>query len=69
LASGDVVARRVQVDRNICLGNALCVDLAPEFFELDDADVSVVKGAPTEDDVWAAMRACPTQAIFVSESD
>jgi len=51
------------------LGNALCVDLAPAFFELDDADVSVVKGAPTEDDVWAAMRACPTQAIFVSESD
>ena len=57
---------RVQVDRNICLGNALCAALLPDVFELDDSDIAVVKGAPDEEEVEAAIRACPTQAIFVA---
>ena len=58
---------RVQVDRNICLGNALCTELAPDYFELDDSDIAVVKGTPGEDEVEEALRACPTQAIFVTD--
>jgi ferredoxin len=59
---------RVQVDRNVCLGNALCVALFPDFFDLDDEeDVAVVKGTPSEHDVQEAIRACPTQAIGVTD--
>jgi len=61
------MARSVRVDENICLGNGLCVDLAPQYFELDEDDLSVVKGSPSEDDVLEAIRACPTQAIYVVE--
>jgi len=58
---------RIAVDRGTCLGNGLCVGYAPQFFELDDSDVAVVKGSPTEDDVAEALRACPAQAIHVLE--
>jgi len=56
---------RIAVDGATCLGNGLCVDYAPQFFELDDSDVAVVKGSPTEDDVAEAIWACPAQAIHV----
>jgi len=61
------VMGRIAVDGGACLGNGLCVGYAPQFFELDDSDVAVVKGSPTEDDVAEAIAACPTQAIHVLE--
>jgi ferredoxin len=61
----------VTVDPKRCQGHARCWALAPDVFEIDDwgyshaADVEV----PPEhsDDAWRAVRACPEQAITVSE--
>ena len=34
---------RVEVDRDRCEGNAICVGIAPDLFELDDDDYAVMK--------------------------
>jgi ferredoxin len=58
----------VEVDRNLCIGSADCVDTAPDVFELDDEDKAVVidpDGAPF-DDVLEAAQNCPVTAILVT---
>jgi ferredoxin len=37
---------RVEVDRDRCEGNAVCVGIAPDIFDLDDEDYAVVKKDP-----------------------
>ncbi len=59
---------RVEVDRDLCIGSAVCVASAPQVFELDDegkARVIDPDGAPT-DEIVEAARNCPVTAIFVS---
>ncbi|HEY5843790.1 MAG TPA: ferredoxin [Mycobacterium sp.] len=34
---------RVEVDRDRCEGNAVCVGIAPDLFDLDDEDYAVMK--------------------------
>ena len=36
---------RVHVDRDRCEGNAICVGIAPDLFELDDDDYASFRGA------------------------
>ncbi|HPY22825.1 MAG: ferredoxin [Actinomycetota bacterium] len=50
---------RVVVDRDRCEGNAVCVGIAPNLFELDDDDYVVV----TKDPIPAAAVALAEQAI------
>ncbi|TAM72258.1 ferredoxin [Mycobacterium sp.] len=58
---------RVVVDRDRCEGNAFCVNIAPEVFELDDDEYSVVKIDPIPPEqealVEQAIAACPRAAI------
>jgi ferredoxin len=60
------VSRQVRVDPRLCEAHALCVDLAPDVFDLDDDDLATNDQTPDEsrwDDVEAAIAACPRQAI------
>lgn len=58
---------RVEVDRERCEGNAICVNLVPALFELDEDDYSVVKldPVPEELEVLAAkaVAECPRVAL------
>jgi ferredoxin len=57
---------RVRVDPRLCEGHALCIDLAPEVFDLSDDDVATCDERPSKssrDAVTAAMNACPRGAI------
>lgn len=59
----------VHVDLNMCEGHALCAQLAPDIFELNDDDAAVAidenPGVEHETSVRAAVAACPRQAITV----
>ena len=48
---------RVEVDRDRCEGNAVCMGIAPDLFDLDDEDYAVVKADPVPDDQEDAGRA------------
>ncbi len=62
---------RVVVDQLQCEGNAVCVGIAPDLFELpDDSDVVRVLRAVDAGDELAvrdAVRLCPKQALSIEE--
>lgn len=53
------------VDRALCIGCALCADLAPECFEMDEEFKSVPKGETASDEAKCreATESCPVKAI------
>jgi len=58
---------RVVVDPDRCEGNAVCVGIAPDLFELDDQEYAVVTADPIPDDREAlaeqAIAECPRAAL------
>lgn len=58
---------RVEVDRDRCEGNAVCVGVAPDLFDLDDDDYAVVKADPVPQDLAdlaeQAIAECPRAAL------
>ena len=57
---------RVVVDRDRCEGNAICVGIAPDLFELDDDDYVTVTNPIPADEVALAVQAiadCPRAAL------
>ena len=59
---------RVKVDRDRCEGNAVCLGIAPDIFDLDDEDYAVVKADPVPADQEAlteqAIAECPRAALI-----
>lgn len=62
---------RIEVKRDICIGAATCVAIAPDVFELDAEMKSVVKNAHGADDatILEAAKSCPTLAIYIYDDD
>ena len=63
---------KVEIDRSLCAGYGICVDLAPTVIELDDRAEATLRTAETDDAaVLAAADECPMGAIRVlyPESD
>jgi ferredoxin len=62
---------KVVVDLSICDLHGLCVETAPEVFEIaDDGALRVLNEQPPEGlraKVEKAVRECPTGAIFIQE--
>lgn len=58
---------RVVVDRDRCEGNAFCVKIAPEVFQLDDDEYAVVIADPVPAEQTAmaeqAIADCPRAAL------
>jgi ferredoxin len=61
-------AVRVIVDHDRCEGNAVCLGIAPDIFDLDDEDYAVVKTDPIPADREAlaeqAIAECPRAALL-----
>jgi ferredoxin len=59
---------RVEVDRDRCEGNAVCLGIAPDVFDLDDEDYAVVKADPVpdgqEDLAEQSIAECPRAALI-----
>jgi ferredoxin len=62
---------KIEIDRDACVGDGLCVDEAPDTFEMDDEDIAVVIN-PAGDDSEAildAAQACPSDAIILHDAE
>jgi ferredoxin len=68
-ASSQEERMRVVVDFDLCESNALCMQAAPEVFEVRDDDfLYVLQENPPEElrsKVEEAVRRCPKQAISI----
>ena len=58
---------RVVVDRDRCEGNAICVGIAPDLFQLDDDEYAIVTSDPIPPDkeelALQAIADCPRAAL------
>lgn len=59
---------QVAIDRDQCIGNGVCVALAPAAIALDGSMKAVVIDPDRESEsaLMAAAESCPTQAIYLS---
>lgn len=62
---------KIVVDRNLCIGAASCIAVAPGVFELDSENKAVVYNDTGADDetILLAAKSCPTQAILLFDED
>jgi ferredoxin len=63
---------RIVLNTKQCEGNAVCVGIAPEVFDLpDDVDVVNVLIDEPDEPLWPrvreAVRNCPRQALSIEE--
>ncbi|MGX9792986.1 ferredoxin [Mycobacterium sp. MMS18-G62] len=62
---------RVEVDRDLCESNAVCVGIAPDIFDLGDDDLArvLVDEVPQGrvDEVREAVGLCPKIALKLHE--
>lgn len=62
---------RIEVDRELCIGAASCMAIAPEIFELDGENKAIVKtNAPMDSaNILDAAKSCPVLAIYLYGED
>ncbi|HOO26723.1 MAG TPA: ferredoxin [Clostridiales bacterium] len=60
---------KASIDRDNCIGCALCESICPEVFEMDDEGLASVIvdeiPAESEDDALDAAESCPVSVITV----
>lgn len=65
------MAMKVVVDFDLCESNALCMQIAPEVFEVRDDDfLYILNEYPPEElrpKIEEAVKSCPKQAISIEE--
>jgi ferredoxin len=61
---------QITVDREKCSGEAICVDIAPEVFQLDEEGIAeVINPAGADRDIIIeAAQSCPQGAVTVVET-
>ncbi len=68
---GETAKYKVKVDQNLCIGAASCVALAPKIFQLNQDNKAYVVDAngDTEDNLLAAAKSCPVNAIILENKE
>lgn len=72
--SGPVNVRnlKVYVDRDLCIGAATCVAIAPNTFVMDSEAKAIIIDTldlDTDDSIIDSARGCPTSAIIIESAD
>jgi ferredoxin len=60
----------MRIDRNLCIGAATCVAIAPKAWVLDDEAKAVILDTAeeeTDDTLLEAAKGCPVMAIFLTD--
>lgn len=71
-APSDGAIARIEIDRELCIGAASCVAIAPEAFELDTENKATLKPGwrgLTDEQLLNAAKSCPVAAILVYGRD
>lgn len=58
---------RIVLDSSRCEGHAVCLEIAPDLFDLADDDTATVSNDHPQESAWARAKSaeagCPRQAI------
>ena len=66
---GDAENLKICIDYDECIGDGLCVEEAPETFEMDDDEKAVLKEGSTDsrEKIIEAAKSCPLDIISVED--
>lgn len=62
----------IKVDRNLCIGAASCIAVAPKAYELDDEAIAVIKETAdqeTDETLLDSAKSCPVAAIIIEDEN
>jgi ferredoxin len=60
----------MRIDRNLCIGAATCIALAPKAWALDDEAKAIIldtAGDESDESLIEAAKGCPVMAIFITD--
>lgn len=60
----------MRIDRDLCIGAATCIAVAPKAWSLDDEAKAIIldtAGDETDEILLEAAKACPVMAIFITD--
>jgi len=60
----------MRIDRDLCIGAATCVALAPKAWALDDEAKAIILDTSeeeTDEMLLEAAKSCPVMAIFITD--
>lgn len=62
---------KIVIDRDLCIGAASCVTIAPGTFKMDDENKAVLVNLEGDDaeTILAGAESCPTKAIFLYDEE
>ena len=62
---------KIEVDREECIGDNLCVEEAEGTFEMDDEDIAIVINPEGDDPdtILEAAKSCPVDAIILHDAE
>ena len=65
---------KIVVDRDLCIGAATCIALAPDVFELDGENKAVLKEGwrekgVSDEQLLEAAQSCPVDAVLLYDED
>ena len=61
---------KIEVDRDLCIGDQMCCNEAPNCFEMDDEDKAIVVNpdGDSDEEILTAAQSCPTDAISLHDA-
>ena len=60
----------MRIDRDLCIGAATCIAIAPKAWALDDEAKAIIldtSDQETDDTLLEAAKGCPVMAIFITD--
>ena len=64
--------RLMRIDRDLCIGAATCIAVAPKAWSLDDEAKAIILDTSkdeTDETLLDAAKACPVSAIIISDEE
>lgn len=65
-------ATKIHVDKDMCIGAATCVAIAPHTFHLDSEAKAIILAtadSDTDETILDAARSCPVAAIYIEDQN
>ena len=61
---------KIEIDRDLCIGDGACCDEAPQTLEMDDETIAVVvdPDGNTPEEIMSAAQSCPVDAVILTDA-
>ena len=62
---------KIEIDRELCIGDGACCGEAPSTFEMDDENIAIITNVDghTDEEILQAAQVCPVDAIILTDKD